>query len=43
MWARVVVKSEPFGDAAVGLAAVGIAFQVDVLVLESAPFAFVAC
>lgn len=39
MWA-VFVKSEPFSATAVRLAAVGIAFEVDVLVLEQAPEPF---
>src|SRR5262249_24530388 len=40
MWALSIVKRKPRGDAAVRLAAVGIALQVDVLVLERAPQPF---
>jgi hypothetical protein len=40
MKAALVVEGEVFADAGFRLAAVGIAFQIDVLVLERAPDAF---
>ena len=37
MKALLVVKGDPAGDPALGLAAVGVAIQIDILVLERSP------
>jgi hypothetical protein len=40
MWAQIVVKGEPSGNRSLGLVPAGVAFQVDVFVLERSPQAF---
>src|SRR5262245_2737010 len=37
MWASSVVEGDPLGNAGLGLVAVGVALEVDVLVLQRAP------
>lgn len=37
MWAQIVVKGEPSGNTSPGLVPVGIAFQVDIFVLDRSP------
>ncbi|KRP98752.1 hypothetical protein AOQ72_16755 [Bradyrhizobium yuanmingense] len=37
VWALLVIKGDPVGEARVQLFAVGIEFEIDVLVLEAAP------
>src|SRR5271154_7274120 len=37
VWASIIVEGDPSGDTARGLAAVGVAFEIDVLVLERPP------
>src|SRR6202034_2097526 len=40
VWASIIVEGDPSGDTARGLAAVGVAFEIDVLVLERPPQQF---